>query len=226
VGVSNSAYLAKSSSQSKNPDKIALSVNSRSDFMRLRTLLSICALVSISSANPLTVLLPAQAQNANPPQVPATISNPGKPLAPPATQDKLKFFGQGWEAGYNQIMDSWDLTKYVPNSKTGGNDSFNFWTRSFDNEMPSNAQAFATKLKTPNFFDYGSVWTVTEIAASDNEGFLIRGIQKDIQSGKTMSSFILLRTINGQKILFQPGSSKVSEAMLQEMIAVARSARL
>ncbi|KAF3887849.1 MULTISPECIES: hypothetical protein [Nostocales] len=140
----------------------------------------------------------------------------------------LKFFGKDWKADYNAAMDSWTLTQINLPDSVSYNDTFaELFVSTFPDDAPTNVNAFAEKLKSSKFLDWGFVWTEVRIIESDSNGFLIRGIQMDTQDKAKKPVFVMLRTIAGKKILFQSSFSPAPDDLkiLDKMIELAKTAK-
>ena len=104
----------------------------------------------------------------------------GKSLGGEDVQLKnLKLGGSGFEGEFNEALDSWTFEKWEP-QKDGGNDNVvRLYVDAWDSEWPADVEAFATKLGTPDFLDYGSKWPSIEEKAAFEGGWVITGETSD-----------------------------------------------
>lgn len=92
--------------------------------------------------------------------------------------DKMKFGGTGFDTEYNEALDSWTVEKWVPNGDGGNDMVVRVYVDEWNNDWPTDAAAFAEKVKTKNFLDFGSVWTVEKSEAFDG-GWVVLGSSND-----------------------------------------------
>ncbi len=94
--------------------------------------------------------------------------------------NKLKFGGTGFDGEYNEALDSWKYEKWEP-QKDGTNDNVvTIYVDGWNNEdWPVDAEAFATKLGTPDFLDMGSKWPKIDAKTPHAGGWVITGEVND-----------------------------------------------
>jgi predicted outer membrane protein len=104
----------------------------------------------------------------------------GKALGGDATRlQKLKFGGAGFDAEYNEALDGWHIEKWEAQDDGMNDNVVSIYLDNFDSEWPNEMEAFATKLQTPDFLDFGSKWTkITKKTASDT-GWVVTGEWSD-----------------------------------------------
>ena len=92
--------------------------------------------------------------------------------------DKMTFGGSGFDAEFNEALDSWTVEKWVPN-EDGGNDMVvRVYVDAWNEDWPADHAAFGEKLKTKDFLDMGSSWTVDKSEAFEG-GWVVMGASSD-----------------------------------------------
>ncbi|PKN53913.1 MAG: hypothetical protein CVU56_29320 [Deltaproteobacteria bacterium HGW-Deltaproteobacteria-14] len=90
----------------------------------------------------------------------------------------MKFGGTGFDTEYNEALDSWTAEKWTPNEDGGNDMTIRVYVYGWDSEWPTDAAAFAEKLKTKDYLDMGSVWTVEKSEAFEG-GWVVLGSSND-----------------------------------------------
>lgn len=97
----------------------------------------------------------------------------------PVKLNALKFGGEGFDAEYNEALDSWTVEKWKPNADGGNDMVIRIYVDGWNSDdWPVEHAAFAEKLKTPDFLDMGSKWTEATAEAFEG-GWVIMGVNDD-----------------------------------------------
>jgi|GEM_PF-1872946 len=94
----------------------------------------------------------------------------------------MKFGGEKFDAEYNEALSSWTIEKYVPDTtdEDGGNTKIvQIYVNMWDTEnWPTDANAFAEKLKVKDFMDMGSTWSIDKTELFEG-GWVLTGSSND-----------------------------------------------
>lgn len=104
----------------------------------------------------------------------------GKALGGDATRlQALAFGGAGFDANYNEALDSWHIEKWEAQDDGMNDNVVSIYVGNFDSEWPKAMDAFAAQLQTPDFLDYGSKWISVAEKTESDAGWTLRGEWSD-----------------------------------------------
>ena len=90
----------------------------------------------------------------------------------------MKIGGAGFDAEFNEALDSWTVEKWTPNEDGGNDMTIRMYVYGWQEEWPTDAAAFAEKAKVKGFLDMGSFWTIEKTEAFDG-GWVVLGSSND-----------------------------------------------
>lgn len=124
----------------------------------------------------------------------------------------MKFDAKGWHSNYNKALDSWDFEDKGYDSK--------FYVGMLEEGKATKVDEFAKGLQEKDYIDWGFVWSEIKVKESFDGGWVIKGTQKDYDSGDTEPAvMIYLAKYN----LLCRSSSLKSDAHTNDMIAICKS---